>query len=65
MVRKMIRFTRTKCKHCKHNLSHLETFDGRVQDLCELNVAKEYHTYRIKSCTFFERKILFKRIFKK
>lgn len=61
----MIRNKKTKCKHCKHNLSHLETFDGRVQDYCELNVKKEYHTYHIKSCTFFERNRFFKNIFKK
>ena len=52
----MIKSTRTKCFVCKHNLSHLETYDGRVQDCCELNENKEYHTYRIKRCSNYEKK---------
>lgn len=53
----MIRSTKTKCRDCKHNLSHLETYDGRVQDCCELNSNKEFHTYRIKKCSNYEKKL--------
>lgn len=49
--------TYTKCADCIHNLSHIETYDGLVQDQCGLNTnLGEFHTKIIRRCSNYEGK---------
>ena len=52
----MRKSTRTKCFDCEHNISHIETYEGDIQDQCDLNVIGEFHTKRIKRCSNYRKK---------